>query len=189
MQEEWKEVEGYEGYYKVSKCGKVASVDRVIENSSTTSGQQSLKGVTLKQANGGYKRQYKIVGLKKNGGQEMALVHRLVAKAFLPNDLNLEQVNHKDGNKHNNSVENLEWCTPMENSRHFASEIKEHLGYKVHRGRNGEISYNCRLNACGTHISLGYYKTKEKCRQVFLEAYECFYGIKPILKELGFQGE
>jgi hypothetical protein len=65
MQEEWKEVEGYEGYYKVSKCGKIASVDRVIENSSTTSGQQSLKGVTLKQANGGYKRQYKIVGFKK----------------------------------------------------------------------------------------------------------------------------
>ena len=64
------------------------------------------------------KQPYFMISLCKNGKAKKFLVHRLVAKAFIPNPLNKEQVNHKDGNVHNNVVDNLEWCTNAENTKH-----------------------------------------------------------------------
>jgi len=104
--EEWRDIEGYEGLYKISNIGRVRSLPR-----NTTKGK-ILKPV--KQPNG-----YLQVLLYKNGKKKKFLIHRLVAKAFIPNPLNLPEVNHKDENKENNRVDgcvnNLEWCSAKYN--------------------------------------------------------------------------
>lgn len=107
----WRDIEGFEGYYQVSNTGLVRSLDRRIVYKN---GQANIhKGRVIKHKinNKGYHR----VSLSKNNEWKEYLVHRLVAKAFLPNENNLPQVNHKDCNTHNNEVENLEWCTMQYN--------------------------------------------------------------------------
>lgn len=104
--ETWKDINDYEGLYRVSSEGNVFSI---------RSNKVLKQGKTSKASNGSY---YFKVDLCKNGKQESALIHRLVAQAFILNPENKPQVNHIDGNKLNNSVENLEWCTREENQQH-----------------------------------------------------------------------
>ncbi len=99
MIEEWRTIEGYEDKYEVSNLGRVRSL-------------HSYGGNTCRVMKPGKRTDgYLHVRLSKNGVVKQFLVHRLVAKAFIPNPNNLEMVNHKDENKVNNCVENLEWCT------------------------------------------------------------------------------
>lgn len=103
MQEEiWKDIKGYEGSYQVSNLGRVKSISRVIK---TKNNYRHITGRILKfnKNKWGYTLVYII---SKNYA-----VHRLVASAFIPNPNNLPQVNHIDGDKDNNCVNNLEWCT------------------------------------------------------------------------------
>lgn len=106
----WKAIEGYEDSHEISNKGRVRSIDRI-----DCQGRR-LKGNYLKPKVGkfGYHR----TGLRKDGLQKFHLIHRLVAQAFLLNQDNKSQVNHIDGDKSNNSVENLEWVTPSENNHH-----------------------------------------------------------------------
>jgi hypothetical protein len=76
-----------------------------------------------------------MVILSKNHKQRCCLIHRLVAETFIPNPNNLLEVNHKDGNKQNNDVTNLEWCTRLENIRHI---------YKNGLKKTGKYLYNAR---------------------------------------------
>ena len=101
--EVWKDVAGYEGYYKVSNKGNVFSVGRRGADG------RKYGGTTLKPAHNG--RGYFYVALYKNGTSERKSVHRIVAEAFIPNPNGFSEVNHKDEIKTNNYVENLEWCT------------------------------------------------------------------------------
>jgi hypothetical protein len=105
--EVWKDIENYEGLYQVSNLGNVRSLDRVIN--SCYNSKQLIKGKVKVQElkNDGYMR----VTLHKDGKGKHHYVHRLVAEAFIPNPDDLPQVNHKDENKTNNNVDNLEWCT------------------------------------------------------------------------------
>lgn len=107
----WKPIKGYEGYYEVSNLGNVRSVDRVIVYSNGA--KHTYKGHLLSLVNrsGGYKE----VHLSINQNKKTPSVHRLVAEAFIPNPLNLPEVNHKDEDKSNNCVENLEWCNSKYN--------------------------------------------------------------------------
>lgn len=116
MCEIWKWVDGYHGCYKVSNFGRIKSVDRYVYCEVSPDKRQFLFGKVLKQ--GINHKGYPIVYLSKDGKQKTITVHRLVAKAFIENPLNLPQVNHIDGNKLNNNVENLEWCDNSYNQKH-----------------------------------------------------------------------
>jgi len=98
---------------EVSTLGKVRTLDRVI---STERGAWLFKGRILKPSSqkGGYLK----VNVKVNGKWVSKKVHRLVAQTFIPNPDNLQEVNHKDCNRKNNNVENLEWCTHSYNSQY-----------------------------------------------------------------------
>lgn len=97
--EEWRDIQGYEGLYQVSSCGRVKTL-----NYKRTGQERIMKQVTN---SGGYK----FVNLYKNGEKKYYQVHRLVATAFIDNPNNYPCVNHKDECKYNNFVENLEFCT------------------------------------------------------------------------------
>lgn len=110
MEEVWKDIQGYEGLYQVSNLGRVRSLSRYVNYGHSVAYR---KGRILKEgiATCGYRQ----VELRKNNRPTHALVHRLVAQAFIPNPDNLPQVNHKDENKANNQVSNLEWNTSKDN--------------------------------------------------------------------------
>lgn len=106
MEEIWKDVIGYEDYYQVSNLGNV---------------KRKSKDKKIKPYKGGKNGAYNHVCICENGNQKSVLLHRIVATAFIPNVENKPQVNHKDGNKKNNAVENLEWVTNKENTIHAFS--------------------------------------------------------------------
>lgn len=127
-EEIWKPVMGYEGYYECSNLGRVRSVDRYVNNRHKN-GLQFKRGQILKTAS---QRGYRILILSKEGKQVCKKVHRLVAESFIPNPDNLPFVNHKDENKTNNCVDNLEWCTVKYNSNYGTATEKRLNNAKKH---------------------------------------------------------
>ena len=108
----WKDIDGYEGLYQVSNLGRVKSLDRYVH---TSNGKiYHVAGKVLKAQVD--KKGYSIVRLTKDGKGLTKKVHRLVAIAFILNSNNLPEVNHKDENKENNTVDNLEWCDSKYNN-------------------------------------------------------------------------
>lgn len=113
----YRDIEGYEGLYQISDQGNVKSLKFGKER-------------TLKQGKNVYG--YSFVVLCKNGNKKLYLVHRLVAQAFIPNPTNLPQVNHKDEDKTNNTVDNLEYCDCKYNinyGKHNEKMAKSHINH------------------------------------------------------------
>ena len=105
----WKDVKGFEGYYKVSNKGNVYSVERMVRG-------RKCGGIMLKPRYD--KDGYLLVGLCKNGKLKTKKIHRLVAETFIPNPNGFPEVNHKDEIKTNNELSNLEWCDSRYNSNY-----------------------------------------------------------------------
>ena len=115
LQEIWNDIQGYEGLYQVSNFGRVKSLPKK-HDISMGKGYYITKERILQP--GEDKDGYLQVGLRKNKKTRMRKIHRLVAETFIPNLNNLPQVNHKDENKQNNDVINLEWCNNSYNQNY-----------------------------------------------------------------------
>lgn len=115
MVEIWKDIPQFEGLYQVSNMGRVRSLTRKvhIKESKYRVFKGSIKAGCYELKNG-----YHVVSLYKNGKSKRFFTHRLVAMAFIDNPQDLPQVNHKDENKTNNNVENLEWCDSKYNTNY-----------------------------------------------------------------------
>ena len=123
--EEWRPIAGFEGLYEVSNLGRVRSLDRVIE-------KIRIDGIPYKRTVNGQiiksqkaKNGYIIAPLIKDRVRHSVLLHRALASAFIPNPSNLQCINHKDENKSNNSLDNLEWCDHKYNSNYGNGKYKK----------------------------------------------------------------
>lgn len=128
MREIWKDTPGYEGLYMVSNFGNVKSLRRIVRANTCGARKIPEKMLTLcKSASG-----YYLVVLCKNGKRKSCNVHRLVAQAFIPNPYNLREVNHKNEDKEDNIVSNLEWCDRKYNANYGTGVERQ----KVSRMKN-----------------------------------------------------
>lgn len=112
MIEKWKDISGFEGCYQISDCGRLRSVDRILSYNGKK--RNHIGRIISPSIAVGYNR----CSLWKNNKPNEYKIHILVAKAFIPNPYGKPCVNHKDGNKLNNHVDNLEWCSYSENMYH-----------------------------------------------------------------------
>jgi len=143
--ERWKDIPGYEGYYQISNLGRVRSKNRIIKIKDCIGKKYSINRKSVNRKIRTQKNGYCYIGLSIKDKEKVFLIHRLVAISFIPNIHNKPQVNHKDGNKLNNYVKNLEWCTELENKQH--AKING-LNYKhKHKAmfKKGHIPWNKKL--------------------------------------------
>jgi hypothetical protein len=127
MEEIWKDIEGYEGLYQVSNLGRIKSLPKMVSGN-------HYRGERIIGSSSGF---YNRVCLYKNNKAKSIRIHRLVAKAFIPNLENKPEINHVNGNRLDNRVENLEWATPKENMRH-AFDTGLNKGPNVNGNQQGE---------------------------------------------------
>lgn len=138
MNEIWKDIQGYEGFYRVSNTGNVKSVERFIKH--PLYGERIAYSRILKSAKNN--RGYLCVSLWKDGKGISKTIHRLVLNAFIPNINNEPEINHIDGNKENNILTNLEWSSISNNRKHaYSNKFKLPPNEKkvIQKSINGEI--------------------------------------------------
>ena len=126
----WKDIKNYEGKYQISNLGKVRSL---LDNR----GKCRNKPIILKPSLN-YKG-YITINLTKYNKQKHFFVHRLVAEAFIPNPNNYLEINHKDENKQNNNVNNLEWCTRKYNMHYNGLNKKRNSKKVIQYDKNGNF--------------------------------------------------
>ncbi len=114
IDEIWKDIKGYEGLYQASTLGEIRRTESVVVDKNKKR-IRKFKNKIIKQIL--RKDGYYFVNLSKNGKVKTAKVHRLIAETFLKNDKNYNIINHKDGNKKNNNITNLEWCSCSHNNK------------------------------------------------------------------------
>ncbi len=140
--EEWRPVVGWSNYM-ISNIGRVYSKIRLKPNTKNTTCGGAMCGNTKT------KMGYIVAKLRYCGKNKTCKVHRLVAEAFLPKEDGLDIINHKDGDKTNNHVSNIEWCNPLQNNLHALS-----TGLRVNA--HGEKASQCLLdNACVENCPTG----------------------------------
>lgn len=141
VQEIWKDVIGYEGIYQISNFGRLKSFKK----------DKNGRIMSNTNKNGWY---FTVV-LSKSGRKKMKTmrIHRMVAEYFIPNPENKQMVNHKDMNKQNNHVDNLEWCTTFENAKHAAINKPELLNGMIHYNKYVKTSEIHQYDLAGNFIA------------------------------------
>ncbi|HRZ18590.1 MAG TPA: NUMOD4 domain-containing protein [Methanofastidiosum sp.] len=136
MEETWKDIPSYEGMYQASSLGRIKSLERISLCAMPNGGiahrrikEKILKPYVIKSG-------YQVVSLSKEGKIKDFLVHRLIAQTFISNPNNKIWINHKNGIKKDNMINNLEWCNPSENiihayNNHLMKKGSEHKDAKV----------------------------------------------------------
>jgi len=168
----WKDIKGYEGVYQVSNYGNVRSLKKWDLNK-----RAFIDATTfIKPTDNG--NGYDIVGLRIIAKRKNFYVHRLVAETFLDNPMGLKYVNHKDYDKKNNCVDNLEWCTQKDNIAHSLIHMRKPKNTKSKVTNEKGIYYRASKNHYRVVINKKEYpsqKTLEEAIQLRNE----------ILKEIG----
>ena len=123
VKEEWRDIKGFEGKYQVSNLGRVQN----IKFKGHSRSQKQDRILSPKTNRGGYL----CVHLSDGKKDYHPTIHQLVARAFIENPTGLRQVNHKDENKKNNEVSNLEWCTALYNTRYGTASQRAHENKKI----------------------------------------------------------
>lgn len=158
--EVWKDVVGYEGFYQVSNKGNVYSVERKDSRGQRRGGRILKPRYT--------RRSYIQVQLWKNGKSKNKYTHRLVAESFIPNPKGFLEINHKDENKSNNRVENLEWCTREYNNT-YGTRIERIVQKKSKKVRavNVKTGEVLTFNSVKEAEKKGYHNTSQACRGTY----------------------
>lgn len=149
----WKDIKGYEEIYEISDTGEVRSKDRLCIDSKGRKRFRYGQKINPDIAQNGYYR----VTLAKNGKKKQCYLHRLLAEHFIPNPLNLPQINHKDGIKTNCTLENLEWVTVQENVIHaYKNGLMNHVKGEKHFnfGKRGSESKRAK-SVVGINVKTG----------------------------------
>ena len=161
----WKEIKGYEGLYEASNLGNIKRLPSVIRYKSNGTRNYPGKMLTQEQMLDGYLR----IVLSKNGCHKRFMSHRLIAETFIPNPNNKPYINHKNGIKSDNRIENLEWCSQEENEQHAVNVLGKTMVGKT---------YPCKILCIDTGIV---YKSMSKCvKEIGNNA--CIEGLKKAIK-------
>jgi len=153
---EWFPIKGYEGLYEITKCGKVKSLDKVRIGVKTR--YYKGKNIAIVKIGDGYLS----ATLFKDVIKKKWLLHRIVALTFLDQISDKKYVNHKDKNRRNNNVDNLEWVSAIENNCHMQQDrnnTSRYPGVYLHIDRN---KYRSQINHNGKRYYLGIFDTEEE---------------------------
>lgn len=145
--ENWKDIKGYEGLYQISDCGRVKCLMMWDVNARGYIERVKM----MKPVDNG--NGYLYVTLHKDNRRKNRYIHRLVAEHFIENPMSKRVVNHKDYNKHNNSVDNLEWVSQRENIVYSSERMKKRHNFSTNTGER-YISYR---------KDHGYYRLSSRC--------------------------
>ncbi len=163
---EWRDIPGYEGRYRISTDGEVYSVPREVRFGHA---RRTVGGKILKQQHdiNGY---LTVCMCDGNGDRRPKKVHRLLASAFIPNQDNLPCINHKDENKENNHISNLEWCT-----------VEYNNNYGTHQQRSSRTRFKnqkCSHPVICIETEVIYPSMREAARQTGIDQSQMWHCVK-----------
>ena len=175
MKEIWKPIKDYEGLYEISNFGNVKILARNYTRYNYLTKRYNIikvkEKITQGTINGGYRR----ICLTKNKVEKNKHIHKLVAEAFIPNPNNYSYVNHIDGNKQNNYIDNLEWCTLYQNNTH---------AYKTGLRKSTDITPILQYDLEGNFIR-EYKSINEESKETNLDIRHISRNINGIGKQIG----
>lgn len=178
IQEIWKDIQGYEGLYQISNLGRVKGLERYSYGQRekdtvpliTYQKEKVLKFSTNKKI----PNSYLYVTLSKDAKKTRMFLHRLLGKTFIPNPENKPHVNHINGIKNDNRLENLEWVTCMENMHHFVKNSGKNKSSKFvgvrYEERNKFRKWGARVFIDGERKDLGWHYSENEAAQAIVSA-------------------